>query len=138
MLTLVYNQGGAMGTNLGSSTYYLIASSLILLFVLYYIYRHSNQRGLSLTLAFIAGGAIGNLIDRFRLGEVIDFLDVDFFDINFLGYHLQRWYAFNIADAAISCAIVWLLFTMVFGSALQDDTESSRSTDTPVESADPG
>ncbi len=138
MLTLVYNQGGALGTNLGSSTYYLVASSIILLSVLYYIYRHIHQRGLALTLAFIAGGAIGNLIDRFRMGQVIDFIDVDFFDINLFGYHLERWYAFNIADAAITCAIVWLLINMFFGNSFASEAEPTPATEMPVESTESG
>ena len=109
MLTLVYNEGGALGTNLGSSTYYLVASFLILIIVLYYLIINWKAATLAYPLSFIAGGAIGNIIDRIRLGMVIDFLDVDFFDIDFLGYHLDRWWTFNLADAAISCSIVYLL-----------------------------
>jgi signal peptidase II len=112
--TLVYNEGGAMGTNLGSSTYYLIASILILLFVLYYIYLARHDRLLALTLAFVAGGALGNIIDRIRLGRVVDFIDVNIPDVNLFGYHLERWWTFNIADSAISCAIVVLLFRVLF------------------------
>ncbi|HDL02169.1 MAG TPA: hypothetical protein ENH23_08065, partial [candidate division Zixibacteria bacterium] len=70
MFTLLYNKGGAMGTNLGSSNYYLISASLILLFVLYYIYINRTKLQLSIPLSFIAGGAIGNLIDRITLGKV--------------------------------------------------------------------
>ncbi len=112
MLTLVYNEGGAMGTSLGSSTYYLISSLLILGFVLYYLVVNTRVPHIAYPLAFTAGGAIGNIIDRIRLGKVIDFLDVDFFDINLFGYHLERWWTFNVADAAISCSIVFLLLTL--------------------------
>jgi len=112
MLTLVYNEGGALGTSIGSSTYYLISSILILIFVLYYLFVNRNYTRIAYPLAFTAGGAVGNIIDRIRLGRVIDFLDVDFFDINLLGYHLDRWWTFNIADAAISCSIVFLLINV--------------------------
>ncbi|MDR4479303.1 MAG: signal peptidase II [Nitrospira sp.] len=54
-----------------------------------------------LSVAAILGGAIGNLLDRVRYGEVIDFLD---FYIN--GYH---WPAFNIADSAITVGVVFLI-----------------------------
>ena len=54
-----------------------------------------------LSVAAILGGAIGNLLDRLRYGEVIDFLD---FYIN--GYH---WPAFNIADSAITVGVVFLI-----------------------------
>lgn len=115
MFTLVYNEGGAMGTNLGSSSYYLIASLLILLFLVYYVYLARSDRMLANTLAFIVAGAMGNIIDRIRLGRVIDFIDVDLPDISLFGYELHRWWTFNIADAAITCAIVALMVRMVFG-----------------------
>jgi signal peptidase II len=112
--TLVYNEGGAMGTNLGSSTYYLIASILILLFVMYYIYLARRDRTLAFTLSFVAGGALGNIIDRIRLGKVIDFIDVDIPDVSLFGRELERWWTFNIADSAITCAIVVLLVRVLF------------------------
>ena len=103
-----------MGTNFGSSIYYLIAGLLILAFLFYYIYVNRNFRLFAFPLAFIAGGAIGNLIDRLRLGYVVDFIDVDFFDINLFGFQLERWWTFNIADAAISCSITFLVIFMLF------------------------
>ncbi len=114
MLTLVYNEGGALGTNFGSSTYYLVSSLLILAIVLYYLVINWEAATLAYPLSFIAGGAVGNIIDRIRLGMVIDFLDVDFFDLDLLGYHLDRWWTFNLADAAISCSIVFLLGNVLF------------------------
>lgn len=114
MLTLVYNEGGALGTSFGSSTYYLISSTLILIFVLYYLFVNRNSARIAYPLAFTAGGAVGNIIDRIRMGKVIDFLDVDFFNVNLFGYHLDRWWTFNVADAAISCSIVFLLVNIVF------------------------
>ena len=128
MFSLVYNKGGAMGTNLGSSNYYLISASLILLFVLYYIYVNRSKLKLSIPLSFIAGGAIGNLIDRIIYGKVVDFIDVDFFDIDLFGYQLQRWWTFNIADSAISCSIVYLLYLILTkkldGTPVNDETGS--------------
>jgi len=114
MLTLVYNEGGAMGTNFGSPTYYLVSSVLILIFLLYYIFTHRENFRVTVPLALIAGGAIGNIIDRLRFGKVIDFLDVDFFDINLFGFRLERWWTFNFADALISCSIVFLLVVVIF------------------------
>lgn len=114
MLTLVFNEGGALGTNFGSSAYYLVSSALILLFLLYYIYVSRDDRLIAVPLSFIAGGAIGNIIDRIRLGSVIDFVDVDFFDISIFSRHLERWWTFNLADAVITCSIAFLLITMLF------------------------
>jgi signal peptidase II len=130
MLSLVYNEGGAMGTRLGPSGYYLGMALLILPLVLFYIYRNRFVRLVSIPLALIAGGAIGNLIDRIRLGRVVDFLDVDFFDISIGSFHLYRWWTFNIADAAISCAIVFLVAYMFINRQTLDPPK--------VETADSG
>lgn len=114
MFSLVYNQGGAMGTALGSPMYYLAVALLILPFILYYIYYHRAETPLALALSFIAGGAIGNIIDRIRFGQVVDFIDVDFFDINVFGYQLDRWWTFNVADSAIFCAMIFLLVYLLW------------------------
>jgi len=114
MFSLVFNEGGAMGTRLGPSAYYLTMALIVLPFLLVYIYRNRANRVISFPLAFIAGGAIGNLIDRIRLGHVVDFIDVDIPDINLFGFHMERFWIFNIADSAISCAIVFLLIQILF------------------------
>ena len=116
MLTLVYNEGGALGSNLGPSLAYLIVSILIFTLVLFYIYSHRDSKSLSFALSFIAGGALGNIIDRLRIGKVVDWIDFDFIDINLLGYQLDRWWTFNLADAAISCAIVFILAGLIFSN----------------------
>jgi len=56
---------------------------------------------LSIALGLLLGGALGNMTDRFRYGYVVDFVDLGVGDL--------RWYTFNVADAAISCAILLLL-----------------------------
>lgn len=57
-------------------------------------------------LALIFGGAVGNLIDRLRFGEVVDFLDV------YVGaYH---WPAFNIADSAVTVGVIIFLLHILF------------------------
>jgi signal peptidase II len=57
---------------------------------------------MTLTLGLLLGGAVGNMVDRLRLGYVVDFVDG--------GIGSVRWYTFNVADAAISLAILLLLF----------------------------
>jgi signal peptidase II len=117
MFTLVYNYGGAMGTSLGSSTWYLVVAFLLLPFLAFYIYHYRDWPRHSWPLAFIAGGAVGNIIDRLRLGKVIDFIDIDFFNIQLGSFQLQRWWTFNVADAAISLAIIYLIIiSLFFGS----------------------
>ena len=63
---------------------------------------------LSITLGLLLGGAIGNLIDRFRLGYVVDWVDIGLGDI--------RFWTFNVADAAVSTAIVLLIGLALFPS----------------------
>ncbi len=122
MFSLVYNQGGAMGTQVGPSVYYLVMAIIVLPFVLYYIYRNRAFRPISLPLSFIAAGAIGNLIDRIRLGSVVDFVDVDFFDIDLFGFQMDRFWVFNVADASISCAIVFLItYIFIYRHSLDPD-----------------
>jgi signal peptidase II len=123
-VTLVHNEGGAFSTRLGSSLFYMVGSIVVSIFVFYYLIRHhGHDRCLDLALAVIAGGAIGNLIDRFRLGYVIDWVDVEFFDIviqpgRFLfwehsGYQLLRWPVFNVADAAVTVGIILLIVRLL-------------------------
>ena len=129
MWTLVYNEGGAMGTRVGPSVYYLVMSLIVLPFVCWYIYKNRAVKLVSIPLAFIAGGAVGNLIDRIRLGSVIDFIDVDFFDITIGSFQLERFWTFNIADSAISCGIVFLILLMFLQRRTLDPADLPGATE---------
>ena len=73
--------------------------ALVLLGTIFFRLRHDDRIG-QFSVAAILGGAIGNLLDRLRYGEVIDFLDF------YIGvYH---WPAFNVADTAISVGVFFL------------------------------
>lgn len=61
---------------------------------------------MSIALGLLLGGAIGNLVDRLRLGYVVDFIDIGIGDL--------RFYTFNLADSAISLAIVLLIGAALF------------------------
>jgi signal peptidase II len=114
--TLTHNPGGAFGVRLGSSTYYLISSSIIFVVLVIYIWRHRETLSLSLPLAIVAGGAVGNIIDRIRFGQVVDFIDCDFPDITIGAYHMDRWPIFNVADMAVSCGITATIILLFFYS----------------------
>lgn len=77
------------------------AVALVLLAVLVTQVK-KNQKLQLLCLSLILGGAVGNLIDRFRLGEVVDFIDAHW-------RNLYHWPAFNVADSAITVGIVLML-----------------------------
>jgi len=133
-LTLVYNDGGAFSTQFGPTVFYTMISAAIAIFLLYLIYRQSTrEKVVAFALAFVAGGALGNLVDRLHLGSVIDWIDVEFFDIHldpgkFLfwehsGYDLTRWPVFNIADSAVTVGIVLLIFHVLFHRKESHDAE---------------
>ena len=65
--------------------------------------RHPEQKLLSLALALVMGGALGNVIDRIRFGAVVDFIQ----------WHAAGWYwpAFNVADSAITVGAILLVFS---------------------------
>ncbi len=132
--TLVYNYGGAMGTSFGPSHYYLITALIILPLLFFYLYQSRHQKLVAIPLSFIAGGALGNVIDRLRIGKVVDFIDVDFFDLNLFGYQLDRWWTFNIADAAITCSIVFILVTMFLPQRWTQPEKKTSTLITPTDS----
>ncbi len=112
--TLVYNEGGAMGTRFGSPVMYTIMALIILPILAWYLWIHRTQRAIAWPLAFMAAGAVGNLIDRIRLGKVVDFVDIDIPDIHLSFYQLDRFWTFNVADSAITCSLILLMIQLVF------------------------
>jgi signal peptidase II len=114
-ITYVRNPGGAFGlfaqADRGIVRPLLLGLSAVAVVVIILMYRStpSDRIVVRLALSLIMGGAIGNLIDRLRYDEVIDFLDVHWYH-----YH---WPAFNIADAAISVGVAILCWDLLFGKA---------------------
>jgi signal peptidase II len=101
----IYNEGGALGTSFGPSWLYTILTlAALVLIVRYFVTSKQDGAAVKLSLAFILGGAIGNLVDRIAYGKVVDFIDMDFPDIPAIG--LYRWYTYNVADAAITIGLM--------------------------------
>jgi signal peptidase II len=107
-ITSVRNQGAAFGFLADSSfrkPFFISISTIAGLAILWYLHQlQDDHKNYVIPLSLIFAGAMGNLIDRIRLGEVIDFIDVHWF-----GHH---WPAFNVADSAISIGVALLLFFM--------------------------
>ncbi|RJP72131.1 MAG: signal peptidase II [Candidatus Abyssobacteria bacterium SURF_17] len=97
-ITLVHNSGIAFGLLPGFSDVFMIVTLLSIGIVIYF-YVTAEPRGklLMAGCALILGGALGNLIDRFRLGYVVDFINFGF------------WPAFNVADSSVSVGVALLL-----------------------------
>ena len=110
-LVLVYNRGVSFGMFGGGPEWVsgaLIVFAILIAAALLIWMRFAESRLLALALSLVAGGAIGNVIDRFYHGAVVDFLDVHAF-----GYH---WPAFNVADAAITVGVgVLLIDSLITG-----------------------
>ena len=109
-LVHVRNTGAAfgIGANADSRVVPLLLNSgaiLVFLIVVAYALRTPlHDRALQIGLHLILGGAIGNLVDRFRFGYVVDFLDFYVRD--------HHWPAFNVADSAICVGIALLFLDM--------------------------
>jgi signal peptidase II len=99
-LTLTYNRGISFGlfnggAGLNALVFSLVATAIVA--VLVYWLRRASSPFLAVAIGLIIGGAVGNVIDRLRLGAVIDFLDFH--------YGTLHWPAFNLADSAICIGV---------------------------------
>lgn len=111
-LTYVQNTGAAFGILAQSHPTFrvpfFIFVPVIALIVISYLFRKlaDNDWKMSAALSLVIGGAIGNLIDRIRVGYVIDFLDFHYR----YQYHFP---AFNVADTAICIGVAFLVFDVL-------------------------
>jgi signal peptidase II len=107
-ITYLRNKGAAFGI-LANSPYrlpfFLMVSAVAACVIIVVIKKlREDQRLAAISLSLIFSGAVGNLIDRVRLGEVIDFLDAHWYN--------HHWPAFNIADSAICVGVFLLVIDM--------------------------
>ncbi len=124
-LTYIRKPGAAFGFLASSgATFRMVFFGFASLFALgllstiFYRLREDDRLG-QISIAAILGGAIGNLLDRLRYGEVIDFLDF------YIGvYH---WPAFNVADTAISVGVVFLVLHYGLETKKEKDTSAETT-----------
>ena len=104
-LVTAWNTGVSfsMFNNLGHYGVYILSgfSLTVIAFLMYWMCREKNKL-MQVALGFVVGGALGNVIDRVRIGAVFDFLDL----------HLgtQHWPAFNVADSFICIGALLIIF----------------------------
>ena len=122
-ITFVENPGLAFGIDVNeTSKLFLSLFSLVAsIGILYYIYKSKKQKLIvRIALAFILGGAVGNLIDRMFYGvfygyapvfygKVVDFFNADFFDFTIFGRTYDRFPIFNIADSSVTIGVILLI-----------------------------
>lgn len=127
-LVHVGNRGAAFGIFAGLPDPYRFLALLLLslvavgVIIAYYASLPESRRGLQIPLALILGGAAGNIFDRIVRGAVVDFLSFHWYnkfaDIAFFGreWHFRlEWPAFNVADTAITCSVLFLLLKLAWG-----------------------
>lgn len=106
-LTFAKNTGAAFSILRGKQEFLIVITLFVILFLIVFLYRTEKNKqylALNISLMFIIGGAVGNLIDRIRLGYVIDYFD----------FRLINFAIFNVADCFISIGTVLLLGVILF------------------------
>lgn len=109
-LVLSRNKGGVFGIVQGAN-YLFILFSMLALFLLLWVYEHSDKGRLSINLALgcIFAGAVGNLIDRLVYDYVRDFID--------LHVGLRHWPTFNLADVFICVGVGLIAWNSIYPSS---------------------
>jgi len=114
-ITYLRNKGAAFSflSNASWRLPFFITVSFVAALVILIAFRklRDDQKLAQVSLAMIFSGAVGNLIDRLRLGEVIDFLDVH--------WYRHHWPAFNVADSLICVGVMLLAIDMILEEKLK-------------------
>jgi signal peptidase II len=120
-LTHVRNKGSAFSlfstAPAAFRAVFFITITLVAVAVISWLIRKTHERLLVLAFSFIAGGALGNLIDRVRYGEVVDFIQ--------WYYKSFYWPSFNVADSAITIGVGLMAIDMLFFN--KKEATSSKS-----------
>ncbi len=98
-LRLTYNSGGAFGTLQGVPGFFLVATTGVVIMVLFWA-RRLTERSWAFPLGLVLGGGVGNVIDRAvrdTSGQVVDFIQI------------HGWPVFNVADSCIVVGVLWLI-----------------------------
>lgn len=102
------NRGAAWGMLEGQMWLFTIVTIGVIIAIIYFYHKEAKGKPFfQISLMLLLGGAIGNFIDRLFLGEVVDFVDVL---IPVINYHFP---IFNIADAALTIAVIMLLISIL-------------------------
>jgi signal peptidase II len=115
--THTLNPGGAFSIFAEHPNLFLIVSSIAIIILIIVYFKMTRNTATSLFAVTILSGAIGNMIDRFRLGQVVDFLDF------YVGS--WHWYIFNVADAAITVGAIGL-FVVTFIFEIKESRKESK------------
>jgi len=98
-LTLSHNSGVAFGLASGGGTRLILVTALALALVAYVFARNPTRPGMWIAAGLLAGGALGNLVDRVRADAVTDYIAIG------------SWPAFNLADVCVTAGVLLLAFS---------------------------
>lgn len=101
--TYVKNSGAAWSILEGKQWLFMIITPIIVVVAAYFLYKKRGEAEYCLALALILAGALGNYIDRVRLGYVVDMISLDF--VNFP--------IFNLADSLLSVGVIVLFYAIL-------------------------
>lgn len=102
-LTYIENPGAAFGLLANQRVLFIVLTTIILMAVIIFYYKLKGEYLLlRVALGMVVGGALGNLIDRLRMGAVTDFFD------------FRIWPVFNIADSAIVLGMIYISYQLLF------------------------
>lgn len=104
-LTMVHNEGAAFGMGQGHPEVFAVIAFVILAVIIgWLLIGKQHGKAETVSLALIAAGAVGNVIDRIAQGYVVDFFEFTFFTFP----------VFNVADICITCGVVLFIICMIF------------------------
>lgn len=113
--TYAENRGAAFSILQNQRTFFIITTTIMLIVLAYIYFKTKNITKISkLSIGMIAGGAIGNFIDRVRFGFVVDFIDVRFG--SFYNFPI-----FNIADSFVVCGTILMIILILFNKFEKSD-----------------
>ena len=121
--TMVWNRGVTFGllNGLGDAAHLLLAAVALAVVAALGVWLWRAERvAVAVAVGAIAGGAVGNVIDRMRFGAVVDFIHAHAFG--------WSWYVFNVADAAIVCGVAALLLDGLRGQETRPHPLAARQT----------
>ena len=121
-ITYVQNAGAAFGLDLGGRWSFIVVTIVVAAFILLYFARTESTLTARWALALILGGALGNLVDRIRIGEVVDFLHLSVAGVS--------WPIFNVADIGV-CVGVGLLAIHLFRKEHPEDAAEPAGSQSP-------
>ena len=127
--TYIHNHGAAFGSMADSRWIFMILSTIAIIAILVFIFWKKPQSKLLLaSLALIAGGGIGNMIDRVYLGYVVDFLD-------FCAFPKLWMWIFNVADACVCVGAGMLALWMILDTINEEKAKKAVENNSDPENA---